>query len=183
MALRKPLFSVDDLAHTPNDGKRYEIMDGELIVSPAPTFEHQSVVTRFGAYLMRAEEAGYGRVVVAPVDVVFGRYRTAQPDLVFIRRERLNVIVRGKVRGVPDLVVEVLSPSTRAQDLGSKLLAYAEAGVPAYWVVDPEPPVELQVFRLEDAAYRLVGRAVGDEQLRVVVPFPVTIVPSRLREV
>ena len=152
MALRKPLFSVDDLAHTPDDGKRYEIMDGELIVSPAPTFEHQSVVTRFAAYLLRAEDEDYGRAVVAPVDVIFGRYRTAQPDLPFVRRERLSIIVRGKVRGVPDLVVEVLSPGTRRADLGWKMTLYAREGVPYYWVADPVART-VQPYRLGEEGY------------------------------
>ena len=179
MALRKPLFSVDDLAHTPNDGKRYEIMDGELIVSPAPTFEHQSVVTRFGAYLMRAEEAGYGRVVVAPVDVVFGRYRTAQPDVVFIRRERLSIIVRGKVRGVPDLVVEVLSPGTRRADLGWKMTLYAREGVSYYWVVDPAART-VQPYRLGEEGYVMEPLLHGSDVLACPLFPGITIEVARL---
>jgi Uma2 family endonuclease len=76
MALHMPRFSYDDLAQLPNDGKRYELADGELIVSPAPTYDHQRIVWQFSRLLMRAEDAGYGQGVVSPIDVVFGRYAT-----------------------------------------------------------------------------------------------------------
>ncbi len=90
--------------------------------------------------------------MVSPVDVNFGRHRTAQPDLLFIRRERLGVIVRGKVRGVPDLVVEVLSPGTRRADLGWKMTLYAREGVPYYWVADPAART-VQPYRLDEEGY------------------------------
>lgn len=129
MAATKPLFSYEDLAHTPDDGKRYEINDGELIVSPAPTFGHQRVGWKLSGLLMRAEEAGYGQGVAAPVDVVFGRHKTTQPDLLFIRRERLGIVAGGKVHGAPDLIVETLSPGSCDDDLGWKKTLYAREGV------------------------------------------------------
>jgi Uma2 family endonuclease len=152
MALRKPLFSVDDLAHTPNDGKRYEIMDGELIVSPAPTTDHQGVSLSLTNLLFRAQEAGYGRAFSAPTDVVFGRHRATQPDLLFIRRERLHIITPASIQGAPDLIVEILSPSSRADDFGWKMTLYAREGVPYYWVVDPTART-VQPYRLGEDGY------------------------------
>lgn len=137
MALQVPRFSYQDLAQLPNDGKRYELADGELIVSPAPTYDHQRIVWQFSRLLMRAEDAGYGQGVVSPIDVVFGRYATTQPDLLFIGRERLPIIVNGRVQGAPDLIIEILSPGTRDHDLGWKKTLYARAGVQHHWVVDP----------------------------------------------
>ena len=75
MTVKTPLFTYDDLAQLPDDGKRYELADGDLLVGPAPTYDHQRIVWQFSRLLMRAEDAGYGQGVVAPVDVVFGLYR------------------------------------------------------------------------------------------------------------
>jgi Uma2 family endonuclease len=182
MALAMPAgvpLTYEDLQSFPDDGRRYELIDGTLIVTPAPTGPHQVVVAALYRVLFAARPDGTA-VLPAPVDFVPDPATVLEPDVVVIDADEA---LEPHLSRTPHLVVEVLSPSTRAQDLGSKLLAYAAAGVPAYWVVDPEPPVELQVFRLEGSAYRLVGRAVGEEQLQIVVPFPVTVVPSRLREV
>ncbi len=137
MALQVPRFTYQDLAQLPNDGKRYELADGELIVSPAPTTDHQGISARLGALLFRAEDAGLGRMFTAPTDVYLGPYRVVQPDLLFIARERLEIITRMYIAGAPDLIVEILSPGTRDHDLGWKKTLYAREGVRHYWVVDP----------------------------------------------
>lgn len=152
MALRKPLFTYDDLAHTPNDGKRYELCDGELVVSPAPTTEHQSIAAHLGGLLLRAEEAGFGRMFPAPTDVVFSQHKATQPDLLFIRRERLHIITKANIQGAPDLIVEILSPGSREDDLGWKMTLYAREGVPFYWVVDPETRT-VQPYTLREGGY------------------------------
>jgi Uma2 family endonuclease len=152
MAVIRPIFTEEDLETTPDDGKRYEIIEGDWVVSPAPTFTHQSIVFAFANLLFRAQQAGYGRGVTSPVDVVFGPHDVTQPDLIFIRRERLGIIIGDKVRGAPDLIIEVLSPSTRANDLGRKLRLYARAGVPFYWVVDPKRRV-VRPFTLTGDGY------------------------------
>ena len=137
MALEVPRFTYQDLAQLPDDGKRYELADGELIVSPAPTTDHQGISARLGAVLFRAEEAGFGRMFAAPTDVYLGPYRVVQPDLLFIARDRLERITRQYIAGAPDLIVEILSPGTRGHDLGWKKTLYAREGVQHYWVVDP----------------------------------------------
>lgn len=137
MTIKVPRFTTDELAQLPDDGKRYELADGALIVSPAPTYAHQRIVWQFSRVLMRAEDAGYGQGVVAPVDVVFGPYQVTQPDLLFISSERLDIIIDGKVHGAPDLIIEILSPGTRDHDLGWKKTLYAREGVHFYWIGDP----------------------------------------------
>lgn len=138
MALIKPRFSYEQLAQLPDDGQRYEIVEGDLVVSPAPAPRHQRIVGNLFTLLRRAEQAGYGQVYQAPLDVVFDPRNVTQPDLLFIRRDRLAIVTETNVQGAPDLVVEVLSPSTRERDLGAKSRLYARFGVPYYWVVDPE---------------------------------------------
>lgn len=152
MVVRTPLFTYDDLARMPNDGKRYELNDGELVVSPAPATDHQSASMRFSSFLFRAEEAGYGRAFAAPTDVVFDRHRATQPDLLFIRRDRLHIVTAANIQGAPDLIVEILSPGTREDDLGWKLTLYAREGVAYYWVVDPRART-VRPYRLREGGY------------------------------
>ena len=136
--LTRPL-TYDDLVQMPEDGNRYEIIGGELVVSPAPIPLHQRVSKR--AFLLLhgfVEAQGLGEVFFAPLDVQLGEHDIVEPDLVFIARERLGIVERTRVIGVPDLLVEILSPSTRARDEVLKARLYAEAGVREYWIVDPD---------------------------------------------
>jgi Uma2 family endonuclease len=134
-------YTYADLLDTPDDGNRYEIIDGELIVSAAPLVAHQWLLyllsRRFGDHIDRRR---LGRVLFAPVDVLFPSGDTVEPDLIFIRRDRLHIVQAALVKGVPDILLEVLSPSTRDRDLGRKLALYEAEGVPEYWIADPEVP-------------------------------------------
>ena len=138
MTIMQPRLTYADLQELPDDGKRYELLEGELVVSPAPTPKHQKVTGRTYACLLRAEDGGYGEAYVAPVYVVFDDEEVTEPDVIFIRQERLDIVTVSEVRGAPDLVVEVLSPSTRRRDLRVKMQIYARFGVPFYWVADPD---------------------------------------------
>lgn len=137
MAIVQPRLTYPDLLDLPDDGKRYELLEGELVVSPAPAPRHQRAVVHIAVFLRRAEDAGYGLVYVAPFYVVFDEDHTTEPDVFFIRRERLQIVGEDVVRGAPDLVVEVLSPGTRRRDLRAKMQTYARFGVPFYWIADP----------------------------------------------
>ena len=161
MALQVPRFNYDDLARLPDDGNRYELADGELIVSPAPTTDHQGISARCGALLFRAEEAGYGRMFTAPTDVYLGPYQVVQPDLLFVAHERLDIITRMYVAGAPDLVIEILSPGTRDHDLGWKKTLYAREGVRHYWVADPVEQT-IAPFVLDGRGYADVAPLAGD---------------------
>ncbi|MDE3075736.1 MAG: Uma2 family endonuclease, partial [Chloroflexota bacterium] len=140
MALISPKLTYDDLQHLPDDGKRYELLDGELLVSPSPTPRHQRAVGACYVFLRRMESAGFGQAFVSSLDVVFDQYNVLEPDVLFISAERLAIIGERNIQGPPDLVVEVLSRGTRdrERDVRLKLAAYARYGVRFYWVVDPE---------------------------------------------
>lgn len=136
MTLVHTRLTVADLADLPDNGKRYELLEGELVVSPAPTPEHQDAVGNAFAFLRRAQEAGHGKAYVAPVDVYFDEHNDSQPDVLFIRADRLHIVKESRIEGAPDLVVEVISPSSRRRDLRVKLQIYERFGVPFYWVLD-----------------------------------------------
>ena len=105
MAMKAPLFTADDLEHLPEDGKRYELYEGELVVSPAPIPEHQGVSWECGSFLTQTVRAGWGRTFAAPIEVHFNSHRVVQPDLHFIRRERLHIIGKKHIEGAPELVL------------------------------------------------------------------------------
>ena len=168
-------WTVDDLDQLPDDGLRYELVDGVLLVSPSPSVPHQLVVTQLLFSLMSAAPA-HLRVVAAPLDITFSRTRLLQPDIVVLHQDQ---VTGAKVDGIPLLAVEVLSPSTRATDLTLKRHVFEQAGVPAYWLVDPQVPV-LSVLELVDGAYRDVGNVQGAEAYDALAPFPVRIVPADL---
>ena len=145
-------WSYAEFARLPQDGNRYEIIAGELCMTPAPRTAHQEVVTRLTVLLANfVLEHDLGTVLVGPVDLLFSESDYLEPDIVFIRRERRGII-RGKgIEGAPDLVIEVTSPATAERDRGIKRQRYARFGVPEYWIVDPERG-QVEVYRtLQDS--------------------------------
>jgi Uma2 family endonuclease len=131
-------FTYQDYINTPDD-KRYELIDGELILAPAPRRDHQRVDMRLGWRLGRfVEENALGVAYSAPRDVVFSDTNIVQPDLMFISNERMHIDTESEVWGAPDLVVEILSPSTAARDRTVKRSLYARNGVNEYWLVDAD---------------------------------------------
>ncbi len=134
----KVKLTYEDYAKTP-EGERWELIDGELIMPPSPKEAHQSVQGNLGAPMfVYARTNNLGRVYFSPFDVVLSSTDTVQPDLLFVSRERLNIITDDNVQGAPDLVVEIRSPSTARQDWTVKRELYARHGVKEYWLVDPE---------------------------------------------
>lgn len=168
-------WTVADLANTPDDGLRYELVDGVLLVSPAPSNRHQIVVGELHLLLRGAcpEDA---RVMLAPTDYQPTDRRSLQPDLLVARRADVG---DEPISARLLLAVEVLSPSTRSVDLLLKRGVYAESGVAAYWVVDPAVP-SVRAWRLRDGDYVDAGAAEGDSALELDEPFPVRIVPQDL---
>lgn len=151
MATRTRL-TYDDYAALPDDGKRYELIHGELVQLTSPSLAHQRLLKRLFRVLDAAEAAGLGEVFVAPFDVKLSEYDVLEPDLLFVTRERSSIVGDRFVSGGPDLVVEVLSPSTRHRDLGVKADLYAAAGVREYWLGDPTVP-SLDVRSPRDGRY------------------------------
>ena len=134
----KARFLAEDIWDTPEDGNRYEVVDGELYVAPPPNRGHQHVSFEL-SYRIRhyLEEHPIGVAYAAPFGVILSGLSGVQPDLVYVSNERRAILTDQGVNGAPDLVVEILSPSTRSRDRGIKLRAYEAAGVPCYWIVDP----------------------------------------------
>jgi Uma2 family endonuclease len=145
----RPL-TYDDLLELPDDGKRREVLEGELIVNPAPRRDHQMISANLDWILQRyLRSSGAGRVFTHPVDLNLGRHNIVQPDLVVIREQRLDIYrPEGIIDEAPDIVVEILSPSSRVIDLVRKMALYARSYVPEYWVADPERRI-LLINRLQ----------------------------------
>jgi Uma2 family endonuclease len=159
MAVRRRVqFLATDIWDTPDDGKRYEVIDGELYVTPPPVWKHQNGLANLflilGPYI---HAHNLGKIVPAPVGVVLDEHNGVQPDLIYISRERLGIVSERGVEGPPDLVVEVLSPSTRSRDKGVKMRRYAASGILHYWQLDPRTD-SLEAYRLGEQGYQHVGR-------------------------
>jgi Uma2 family endonuclease len=130
-------YTAEDLAQMPDDGRRYEILGGELIVSPAPSIKHQWVSMELSAQIRSfARLQQLGLVFFAPLDVRLGRHDIVQPDIVFILNEHLHILQAWGVEGSPDILVQVVSPSSRLNDRIRKSAIYADEGVLEYWIVD-----------------------------------------------
>ena len=158
--------SYADLAQWPDDGRRYELYDGEVVVVPAPSLRHQRVVSSLGDTLRAFARRSGGEAHAAPLDVVASLFDVVQPDAVYFGPETRRLLKADEPNRVPpDLAIEVLSPSTELIDRGRKMQLLARFGVPEYWLVDPyERTVE--VFRLADGAYRLAQRASEGDVVR-----------------
>ncbi len=137
MVATKVGLTVDDYMTLPDDGKRYELINGELILSPAPVPDHQLVITASMRIIENfVYEFDLGRVFTASTDVVLSRNIALQPDILFISNARMGIIGAKNIQGAPDLVVEVISPSTESRDRNDKARLYWSHGVLEYWLVD-----------------------------------------------
>ena len=146
-------FTYDDFLNFPDDGRRHEIIDGEHFVTPSPDTKHQRVSKRLTVAMERyLEHHRIGEVFAAPFDIVFSDLNVVEPDLLYISRERADVLTDKHVRGAPDLVVEILSPGTRKTDEVTKRKLYEGFGVREYWIVDPELDT-IKVYRHVDEAF------------------------------
>jgi Uma2 family endonuclease len=171
-------WTYEDWLKLPDDGYRYEVINGALYMTPLPRPRHQRVSFRLARRLSDfAEEHHLGEVLVAPVGVRLPNQPVPfQPDILFIRAERLDIIGEENVEGVPDLIVEVLSPSNWLYDRREKMKVYEEAGVPEYWIVDPRTRT-VEIYVLEEGAFLQVGQYGPGEVARsqVLVGFEVLV--------
>jgi Uma2 family endonuclease len=165
----------DDLDRMPDDGHRYELVDGALLVTPSPRFQHQDAALALYRLLFAACPSDL-YVMAAPFDVALSDDTVVIPDLLVAPRADFT---ERDLPIAPLLAVEVLSPSTRRIDLMLKWSRYQDAGVAAYWVVDPDTP-SLIAWELQDGAYVQVAKVTGDETARLTGPFEVSIVPANL---
>ncbi|WP_027356738.1 Uma2 family endonuclease [Desulfofundulus thermocisternus] len=171
----KIVLTYEDYLDLPDDGNRYEILEGVLHVTPSPTTRHQRVSRNLqriiDAYVL---EHNLGEVFDAPLDVIFSNISIAQPDLIFVSHARSEIITEKNIAGAPDLVVEILSPNTSRRDRITKAHVYALYGVEYYWLVDPDATT-VEEYRLEEGAYNLISRVTGNESFKPEI-FPGLIV-------
>jgi Uma2 family endonuclease len=130
-------LTAEDYRAMPGDGRRYQLIDGVLHMAPAPSLYHQSVSWNLAAILSNyLKQHAVGRAFAAPCDVYLGEHDVFQPDLLFVANANLGVLAEDGIRGAPDLVVEILSPSTALLDTRTKRAGYARSGVKELWIVD-----------------------------------------------
>ena len=150
----KKKHTFADYAKLP-EGAPYQLIGGDLVKSPSPTVLHQAVIAELFRKLMPFADRGMGKVFFAPLDVWLSDTETYQPDLMFVSNARLGIFEEKKIKGAPDLVMEVLSPGTAYYDLRHKKAVYAEHGVREYWIVDPLEQ-SIEVYSGRDGAFERI---------------------------
>lgn len=170
-------WTYNDYKALPDDGRRYEIVNGVLLLMPSPNRSHQKVALEIASYLRtHVQTAGLGEVYIAPFDVELADDTVFQPDVLVVLNANLDKATEDGVIGAPDLVVEVISPYSGPHDRITKYEKYARAGIPEYWLANPEKRT-VEVMVLEDGTYRSPGIFQGQDTLpsRVVPGFPVQV--------
>lgn len=174
MAVRDPIprkLTYEDYLLFPEDGNRHEILDGEHYVTAAPYPRHQSVVAELMGWIVPfVRQRRLGRFLPAPVDVLLDRHDIVQPDLLFISNASMKILTEKNVQGAPDLVVEVLSDSTRKRDEGIKLERYELLGVQEYWVIDPKRS-EARIYRRTGERLQLAAELTAAARDLLTSPF------------
>ncbi len=155
----KRQYTYDDYAKLP-EGAPYQLIGGELVMSPSPVPYHQIISGRIEFELMKfVKERKLGEVIDAPMDVYLSETETYQPDIIFISNERLSIIGEKKIEGAPDLVIEILSESTAYYDLRYKKRVYERTGVKEYWIVDPIEK-SIEVYENVNGEFRIYSQAI-----------------------
>jgi Uma2 family endonuclease len=175
-------FTYEDYKSLPySETERYELLGGELVMVPSPDTEHQDIVGNlFRSLSDHVHKQRLGKVYLAPLDVVLGardEEEVVQPDMLYISHQRRGIIAREEIRGAPDLVVEVLSPSTAQRDRTLKKKLYARHGVQEYWIVDPKAQT-LEVYEWRSKGFERVG-LYGAEQTLTSRLLPTLHIPLR----
>ncbi|MEW6002723.1 MAG: Uma2 family endonuclease [Nitrospirota bacterium] len=152
--IEKRKYTFEDYLKTPED-KRYELIEGELIMTPSPVPYHQWISKNIGYELEKfVREKNLGKVFYAPCDVYLDNENVIQPDILFISKERLDIIGEKNIQAAPDLVIEILSETSAYRDLVKKKRLYAQFGVKEYWIVDPEEKTA-EIYSLKDNTFIL----------------------------
>ncbi len=162
-------FTYDEYKTLPESmEKRYELLDGDILMVPAPTTVHQRISRNLEYLLLHiVRKDKLGAVFYSPVDVVFGQAterEVVEPDIIFITRERMGIVSRNEIQGAPDLMVEILSPGTEERDRGYKKVLYSRYGVREYWIVDPDQAV-VEVYRHEAGGLKLAQTLLETDRL------------------
>ena len=161
-------WRYEDLFDLPDDGKRYEIIDGELYEMPAPGLDHAIVLMNIITRLLPVAASIGARLLTAPVDVFFGGANPVQPDILVLLPDRFRLMSKRGIEGAPDLLIQVLSPSNPEHDRVRKRTLYARGGVREYWLVTPEAAT-IEALVLDGEVYRTHVRAATDEPVSSTV--------------
>jgi len=160
--IREQPVTYDQYAAMPDDGKRYEIFEGDMVMmSPGSSTSHQSVSGELAFILKQNCKTDYV-IFDAPLDVILSQTTVLQPDILMIHRSRLHIITKRAIEGPPDLVAEIVSPGSRKRDKVDKMSLYAKYGVPEYWIIDTDSK-HLEQYRLQGDRYELYNLFEGDE--------------------
>ena len=147
-------FTYRDYLQLPDD-KRYELVEGDLLLVPAPNLRHQRILRELEvAICIYLRSHPLGELFFSPCDVVLSEINVVQPDLIFVSTERMTILTEANIQGSPDLVVEILSPSTQQRDRGIKQNLYARYGVREYWIINPENKT-VEVLSWTETGYRI----------------------------
>lgn len=177
---RQGHWTYEAYAALPEDGNRYEIMQGVLMMAPAPEPAHQGIAEEINSYLRsQILYTGRGLVLTSPIDVVLSEHTTVQPDVLVLLKEHLNRLQKKRIVGIPDLAVEVISPSSAAYDRLVKYNVYERMRVPEYWLVNIDEQT-IEVFVLEADTYSSLGVFQGDQSLVSRIVPEITIPVSQL---
>ncbi len=164
MLKTKAKYTYDDYAAM-DDDKRYELIEGELYMVPAPNFQHQTISRDLGVVLWEfVKKNNLGTVLYAPFDVVLSETDVVQPDIIFVSKERMGLMTEKNLRGAPDLVIEILSSTTKERDKLVKKRLYGEYGVKEFWIVDPDKKA-IETMVLKEPGYETDGIYFIDDEL------------------
>jgi Uma2 family endonuclease len=178
--MTKIVLTYEDFAALPDDGKRYELHEGELSVTPAPTPRHQLVIGNLFLILApHVRASGRGQLFLSPFDCIMTNITVVEPDLVYVDDTRVALLSERALEGSPTLAIEVLSPSSVRVDRRRKLALYAAHDVTWYWIVDPDART-IEAYHLVDGAYQLDTRLEGADA-HALPPFTdLALIPSEV---
>ena len=165
-------LTYEDFVRIPDDGKRHEIIDGVHYVTPSPAFRHQQLLGRLHAaiFTFLEQHPEIGQVLLSPLDTVITPFDVVEPDLLFIAADQPEIVTEPNIQGAPALVIEILSPSTRARDKGIKRQLFDRGGVREYWLVDPNGR-DLTIYRrTADGKFPRVAQLSVADEATVVTP-------------
>src|SRR5438093_5178960 len=164
-------FTYDDYLSLPDDGKRYEVIDGNLTMTPAPVPRHQEILLTLSARLLLfVDNNSLGRIYISPIDLALSLVDVVQPDILFVAKNRMHIVATKNIVGIPNLVVEILSPSSNRRDREEKLNLYQRYGLPEYWIVDLETrTVEVYLYA-ESRLEKVETLKTGDQLFSRQVP-------------
>jgi Uma2 family endonuclease len=164
-------FTYDDYLALPEDGKQYDVIDGELTMTPAPRPRHQEVLLALSTRLLLfVNDNSLGKIYIAPIDLALSLVDVVQPDVLFVAKNRMRIVAEKNIVGIPNLIAEIVSPSSSRRDREEKVNLYQRYALPEYWIVDPETgTVEVYLYA-ESRLKRVETLKTGDQLFTRQIP-------------